>query len=278
MEPVRARRAPGRWIGGLRTGPAAPSPRSRGLTPQVRRQRRHRGRSSGRRLLHRSGQHSPVLGVLDIDSQPVEDRRVVSCCPPPLVADRPAQARDAPSRRAADTARPPVCPCPFRPRSSPKVAIASAGMQADRQALHKHLHARHVMYQFNHRRPMSCPAMSQLLSNTLYHKRFFPYYTFNLCAGLDDEGACLRPGAQRGRLPRPTPLHGMALPTSVRPAGPRQVPGRPRRAPSLPPSLPRAPTSPAPRTNARPLNALPLNALPPRRQGRRLHVRRDWVV
>lgn len=36
---------------------------------------------------------------------------------------------------------------------------------------------------------MSVSATAQLLSNTLYHKRFFPFYTFNLCAGLDDEGA-----------------------------------------------------------------------------------------
>lgn len=71
---------------------------------------------------------------------------------------------------------------------SDKCVIASAGMQADRQALHKVLQSRHVTYQFQHRRPMSANAVAQLLSTTLYYKRFFPYYTFNLCCGLDEEG------------------------------------------------------------------------------------------
>lgn len=53
------------------------------------------------------------------------------------------------------------------------------------------LQARNVMFQHSHNKPMSVVAAAQLLSNTLYYKRFFPYYTFNLCAGLDEEGAWL---------------------------------------------------------------------------------------
>ncbi len=71
---------------------------------------------------------------------------------------------------------------------SDKVFIASAGMQADMKTLHKMLHTRQVMYQYNNRKPLSANATAQLLSNTLYFKRFFPYYTFNIVAGLDDEG------------------------------------------------------------------------------------------
>lgn len=71
---------------------------------------------------------------------------------------------------------------------SPQVVIASAGMQADTKALHKMLQMRNVLYQHAHAKPMSVSAVAQLLSNTLYYKRFFPYYTFNLVAGLDSEG------------------------------------------------------------------------------------------
>lgn len=69
-----------------------------------------------------------------------------------------------------------------------KVLLASAGFNADAKTLQKMLQTRQVMYQHNHNKPMSCPAMAQLLSNTLYYKRFFPYYTFNILGGLDPQG------------------------------------------------------------------------------------------
>lgn len=50
------------------------------------------------------------------------------------------------------------------------------------------LQTRAVMYKHNHRKPIACEAMAQHLANTLYQKRFFPYYTFNLLAGLDAKG------------------------------------------------------------------------------------------
>ncbi|CAH9135070.1 unnamed protein product [Cuscuta epithymum] len=66
--------------------------------------------------------------------------------------------------------------------------MASSGFQADVTALQKVLASRHLTYQHQHNKQMSCPAMAQLLSNTLYYKRFFPYYSFNVIGGLDSEG------------------------------------------------------------------------------------------
>jgi len=69
-----------------------------------------------------------------------------------------------------------------------KCVIASCGMKSDAITLHKHLKARIVMYEHQHRKQPSVVAIAQLLSTTLYYKRFFPYYTFNVLSGVDDEG------------------------------------------------------------------------------------------
>ncbi|CAD5171492.1 proteasome subunit beta type-1-like [Musa acuminata AAA Group] len=69
-----------------------------------------------------------------------------------------------------------------------KCVMASSGFQGDLKALQKNLAAKHLIYQHQHNKQMSCPAMAQLLSNTLYYKRFFPYFTFNILGGLDSDG------------------------------------------------------------------------------------------
>ncbi|KYR02291.1 proteasome subunit beta type 1 [Tieghemostelium lacteum] len=69
-----------------------------------------------------------------------------------------------------------------------KCVIATSGMQADTLALQKKLKVMLDHYQKENGKVMSTPAIAQFLSNTLYYKRFFPYYTFNLIAGIDEEG------------------------------------------------------------------------------------------
>merc|ERR1711871_8576 len=66
--------------------------------------------------------------------------------------------------------------------------LVSAGMKADRDNLHKMLKTRLTMYEHQHGKPMATPAIAQLLSTTLYHRRFFPLYTFNVLGGLDENG------------------------------------------------------------------------------------------
>lgn len=44
------------------------------------------------------------------------------------------------------------------------------------------------MYEHEHHKTMSTPAIAQMVSVMLYYKRFFPYYVSNILAGLDNEG------------------------------------------------------------------------------------------
>jgi 20S proteasome subunit beta 6 len=69
-----------------------------------------------------------------------------------------------------------------------KCVIATGGCWTDVATLHKVLHQKCEMYKSSHEREMNTPAIAQMLGNTLYGRRFFPYYAFNVVAGLDSEG------------------------------------------------------------------------------------------
>eukprot|EP00291_Cryptomonas_curvata_P021874 CAMPEP_0172159516 /NCGR_PEP_ID=MMETSP1050-20130122/5015_1 /TAXON_ID=233186 /ORGANISM="Cryptomonas curvata, Strain CCAP979/52" /LENGTH=243 /DNA_ID=CAMNT_0012829115 /DNA_START=1 /DNA_END=728 /DNA_ORIENTATION=+ len=69
-----------------------------------------------------------------------------------------------------------------------KCVVASSGCNSDQVALHKLLKFKMKMYAHQHGKEMSAPAIGQMLATTLYGRRFFPFYTFNVVGGLDENG------------------------------------------------------------------------------------------
>lgn len=72
---------------------------------------------------------------------------------------------------------------------TPGCVIATGGCFTDVATLHKVLGMKAETYKQEHDADMSTTAAAQLLGNTLYYRRFFPYYAFNVVAGLDSTGA-----------------------------------------------------------------------------------------
>lgn len=63
--------------------------------------------------------------------------------------------------------------------------LASTGCWSDIQTMTNLIHIRKQAYLHEHGREMSTSALAQLVSIMMYNRRFFPYYTSTIVAGLD---------------------------------------------------------------------------------------------
>ena len=69
-----------------------------------------------------------------------------------------------------------------------KSVLGTGGCHTDVTTLHRTIEIRCGMYEHNHGSEMEVGSIAQMLSNTLYYRRFMPYYAFNILAGLDENG------------------------------------------------------------------------------------------
>ncbi|XP_068143385.1 proteasome subunit beta type-1 [Drosophila tropicalis] len=66
--------------------------------------------------------------------------------------------------------------------------LGSTGCWSDTLSLTGLLKVRMQMYEHTHLKVMSTDALAQMLSITMYNRRFFPYYVSNILAGVDKDG------------------------------------------------------------------------------------------
>ncbi|XP_076248157.1 proteasome beta6 subunit [Calliopsis andreniformis] len=71
---------------------------------------------------------------------------------------------------------------------SASTVLGCSGCWCDTLTLTRFLSARMQMYKHEHQKDMTTPAIAQMLSTILYHKRLFPYYVSNILGGLDENG------------------------------------------------------------------------------------------
>ena len=61
-------------------------------------------------------------------------------------------------------------------------------MVADVETLHKQLVMKVNVYERQFKKTPTVESLAQLLGNTLYGRRFMPYYAFNLLCGVNSKG------------------------------------------------------------------------------------------
>ncbi|CAI8048874.1 Proteasome subunit beta type-1-B [Geodia barretti] len=82
---------------------------------------------------------------------------------------------------------------------SDNMVLGCCGFHGDVLTVTKNIKSRIKDYEHLHRKKMSCAAVAQRLSVMLYSRRFFPYYAFNILAGLDNEGESVTVGVTNVR-------------------------------------------------------------------------------
>lgn len=70
----------------------------------------------------------------------------------------------------------------------PNCVVGSVGFHGDSLTFIKNLQIRLRMYEYEHNKKASTPAVAQLLSTMLYYRRFFPFYVNTIVAGINNEG------------------------------------------------------------------------------------------
>ncbi|KAH9507577.1 Proteasome subunit beta type-1-B [Bulinus truncatus] len=78
--------------------------------------------------------------------------------------------------------------CPKTFQLTERTILGCCGFHGDVLTLTKTMGARLQIFEKDHNKPMPTPSIAAMLSTVLYYRRFFPYYTHNLVAGLDDDG------------------------------------------------------------------------------------------
>lgn len=70
----------------------------------------------------------------------------------------------------------------------PNCVIGCVGFHGDCLTFTKTLEIRLKMFEHEHNKKASTPAVAQLISTMLYNRRFFPYYVNTIVAGINNEG------------------------------------------------------------------------------------------